>query len=119
MLPIGKDEVEWMMRYHVLATDYDGTLAHQGRVQPTTLAALESLLATGSKLVLATGRELEQLLDIFPEVTLFARVVAENGDLLYQPASKKEQVLAKPPPPEFIAALRERGVAPLSAGRVV
>ncbi|HEV3021005.1 MAG TPA: HAD hydrolase family protein, partial [Pirellulales bacterium] len=39
--------------------------------------------------------------------------------LLYEPASKQEKVLAKPPPPEFVAKLRQRGVAPLSAGRVI
>src|SRR5438132_11394371 len=107
------------MRYHVLACDYDGTLAHHGRVQATTLAALERLLATGRQLVLVTGRELEELLVIFPEAALFARVVAENGALLYQPATKKETVLAKAPPPEFVENLRKRGVSPLSAGRVI
>jgi hydroxymethylpyrimidine pyrophosphatase-like HAD family hydrolase len=29
------------MRYHVLATDYDGTLAHDGRVDDDTVAALK------------------------------------------------------------------------------
>jgi hydroxymethylpyrimidine pyrophosphatase-like HAD family hydrolase len=107
------------MRYHVLACDYDGTLAHDGRVHRTTLAALEQLLGTGRQLVLVTGRELRELLDIFPDVNLFTRVVAENGALLYHPATKKERLLAKAPPAEFVAALRQRGVSPLSAGSVV
>src|SRR5437868_4174515 len=107
------------MRYHVLACDYDGTLAHHGRVSDTTLAALERLLATGRQLVMVTGRELEELLAIFPEIALFARVVAENGALVYHPASKAEKVLAKGPPADFVATLRQRGVSPLSAGRVV
>src|SRR5947209_5119607 len=106
-----------IMRYHILACDYDGTLARDGWVQASTLAALERLLATGRKLILVTGRELEDLLVSFPDIKLFARVVAENGALLYEPSTKKERVLAKPPPPEFIAALRQQGVAPLSAGR--
>ncbi len=46
-------------------------------------------------------------------------MVAENGALLYEPASKKEKTLAKPPPPEFAATLRKRGVGPMSTGRVV
>jgi HAD superfamily hydrolase (TIGR01484 family) len=107
------------MRYHVLACDYDGTLAQAGRVDKTTLAALERLLATGRRLVLVTGRVLGELLDCFPDVSLFAQVVAENGALLYEPATRKERVLAKAPPPEFVAALKKRGVAPLATGRVV
>ncbi len=107
------------MRYHVLACDYDGTLAHDGHVNNKTLAALERVLATGRRLVLVTGRELPDLLTIFPDVNLFARVVAENGALLYQPADKSEKVLANPPPAEFADALRQRGVQPISTGRVI
>jgi HAD superfamily hydrolase (TIGR01484 family) len=107
------------MRYHALATDYDGTLAHDGRVDKPTLAALEKLLATGRKLVLVTGRELDQLLGIFPEIHLFEQVVAENGALLYTPGTREEKRLAEPPPPEFVARLRELGVGPISVGRVI
>ena len=85
------------MRYHALACDYDGTLARNGRVDGRTLAALERLLATGRKLILVTGRELDQLLGIFPEINLFERVVAENGALLYRPASREEKLLGEPP----------------------
>ena len=46
------------MRYHVLATDYDGTIARTARVDARTVDALRKLLATGRKLVLVTGREL-------------------------------------------------------------
>jgi hydroxymethylpyrimidine pyrophosphatase-like HAD family hydrolase len=37
------------MRYIAFATDYDGTLATNGRVAEPTLAALESLKASGRK----------------------------------------------------------------------
>ena len=40
------------MRYLALCTDYDGTIAHHGRVDPPTIAALEDLRASGRKLVL-------------------------------------------------------------------
>src|SRR5262249_20968577 len=79
------------MRYRAVATDYDGTRAHDGRVKESTLAALERLLGTGRKLILVTGRELGDLLSIFPEVHLFAWVVAENGALLYRPSTKEER----------------------------
>jgi phosphoglycolate phosphatase (TIGR01487 family) len=107
------------MRYLALACDYDGTLASDGRVDEKTLAALERLLDSGRKLILVTGRELDDLLQVFPRINLFERVVAENGALLYQPASREEKLLGDRPPEEFIKTLRERGVAPLCVGRVI
>ena len=89
-----------------MATDYDGTLAHNGRVSETTVKSLEALLATGRRLLLVTGRELPELLEIFPQVDLFEWVVAENGGLLYQPSKKLEKALAYPPSPQFLEALR-------------
>ena len=38
------------MRYLALCTDYDGTLASDGRVLPETERALERLLASGRRL---------------------------------------------------------------------
>jgi HAD superfamily hydrolase (TIGR01484 family) len=105
------------MRYIALACDYDGTLATHGRVDEATLAALERLLASGRKLILVTGRELEDLQSVFPHLDLFEWVVAENGALLYRPGSKEEKLLAQRPPEKFVQLLRERGVQPLSAGR--
>ncbi len=107
------------MRYHALATDYDGTLAHDGRVDEKTLAALERLLSTGRKLLLVTGRELDDLLSIFPAVHLFEWVVAENGALLYRTATKEERPLAAAPPEKFVRTLRQKGVERVSAGRVI
>jgi hydroxymethylpyrimidine pyrophosphatase-like HAD family hydrolase len=107
------------MRYHVLATDYDGTLAHDGRVNEQTLAALERLRNSGRRLILVTGRELEDLLQVFPYIDLFERVVAENGALLYTPATREEKTIGERPPTLFVDLLRERGVTPISVGRVI
>lgn len=107
------------MRYLALACDYDGTLAHDGRVEGQTVAALERLRATGRRLLLVTGRELDELLGIFPHVGLFERVVAENGALLYDPATKQEKLLAQRPPEMFLRALRDKGVHPVSVGRAI
>ena len=79
------------MHYLALACDYDGTLATDGRVNNEPLAALERFRATGRKLILVTGRELPDLLAIFPPILLFDRVVAENGGLLYRPAERRQQ----------------------------
>lgn len=107
------------MHYVALATDYDGTIAHNGEVDEPTLAALERLRGASRRLVLVTGRELDDLIRCMPRLDLFDIVVAENGALLYWPATKQERTLAAPPPPEFAQRLREAGVSPLSVGRVI
>ena len=106
------------MRYLALACDYDGTLAHAGMVAETTIAALESLLASGRKLILVTGREIDDLLKVFPRCDLFEWIVAENGCLLYRPATQEQLYLYAAPPIEFIESLRAGGV-PLSVGKVI
>jgi HAD superfamily hydrolase (TIGR01484 family) len=107
------------VRYLALACDYDGTLAHHGRVDEPTLAALERVLASGRKLLLVTGRELDELQTVFPQLHLFEWIVAENGALLYRPAAREEKLLAERPSERFIQALRDRGVQPMSVGRVI
>ena len=105
------------MQLIALATDYDGTLAHHGRVDAPTIAALERLKAAGRKLLMVTGRELPDLQRVFERFDLFDLVVAENGSLLYFPETREERPVAAAPPAELVAALEARGVAPLSVGR--
>src|ERR1051326_8093087 len=93
------------MRYLARAAHYDGTLAHDGVVAPSTIEALKRLRQSGRKLILVTGRELPQLQQVFPHLDLFDRVVAENGALLYDPATREKQILAERPPDQFIADL--------------
>jgi HAD superfamily hydrolase (TIGR01484 family) len=107
------------MRYLALACDYDETLATNGFVASHVIAALERLRATGRKLVLVTGRRLEDLLAAFPRADLFDRIVAENGGVLYRPDAGEEVTLATAPPSALVEALHARGVAPLEVGRVV
>ena len=107
------------MRYRVLATDYDGTIAHYGAVPAEVVESLKTLKASGRVLLLVTGRELDELKGLFPGHILFDLIIAENGALLYDPATLKETRLGDPPPPEFVEELAKRGVQPLSAGRVI
>jgi hydroxymethylpyrimidine pyrophosphatase-like HAD family hydrolase len=107
------------MRYRALATDYDGTLAHDGRTADSTLAALERLRDSGRKLILVTGRELEELRIVFPHFRVFDRIVAENGALIFRPDTGHIRLLCEPPPDRFIVDLQRRGVAPLSVGRTI
>jgi HAD superfamily hydrolase (TIGR01484 family) len=105
------------MRYLALATDYDGTLALDGRVDAPTLDALERLRASGRRLLLVTGREIDDLRTVFDRLDLFHRVVAENGALVYRPESKEERLLGEAPPARFVEELRRRGVERISVGR--
>jgi hypothetical protein len=107
------------MRYLALCTDYDGTLATDGRLLPDTINALERLLASGRRLVLVTGRELDDLQKVCTRLDLFEYVVAENGALLYKPSTGEETPLATRPPDAFVTLLRQRGVGPISVGRVI
>ena len=107
------------MRYLALCCDYDGTLATHGALFPETITALERLIASGRRLLMVTGRELEDLQSVCERLDLFEYVVAENGALLYHPATRAEQALAPRPPDKFVARLRERGVERVSQGRVI
>lgn len=107
------------MRFEILATDYDGTLAHHGLVDPSTIAALERLRESGRRALLVTGREIEDLRLVFSRFDLFDMIVAENGAVLYYPSSGEFKLLHDPPPKRFADALREAGIKPLSVGHVI
>jgi len=107
------------VRYLALASDYDGTLARDGVVNDATLRAIERLIHSGRKLILVTGRELPDLQSVFPRLDLCERVVAENGAVLYDPATREKRTLAPRPPQTFLDDLRNRGVAGISAGDVI
>jgi len=107
------------MRFHVFATDYDGTLSPYEMVTPDTIESLRKLKSSGRKLVLVTGRQIKDLINLFPEHILFDRIVAENGAILYSPATLEEKVLGNQPPESFIDRLRELKVIPLEIGRVI
>ena len=105
------------MLYQALATDYDGTIATEGRVDETTYLALKRWQQTGRSLIMVTGRRLDNLYDVFPQVKSFDCIVAENGALVSYPATGKTILLGNSPPESLIEALQQRQVEPLSIGR--
>ena len=107
------------MRFRMVATDYDGTLANDGRVSKDTLQALQRVRESGRKLVLITGRELESLQSVFRELHLFDLIVAENGALLYYPSTGEEKASGQDSAAGFVEMLRRSGVNPLSVGRCI
>jgi HAD superfamily hydrolase (TIGR01484 family) len=106
------------MRYLLLATDYDGTVAHHGSVSDDTIAALERFRRSGRKLVLVTGRILDDLKKVFSRLDLFDRVVAENGATIYRPDTGQERPLAEPVPQPLLRELAAHGV-PFGTGRCI
>jgi len=107
------------MFFVALATDYDGTIATDGQTPADVIAALSRLKASGRRLILVTGRELPDLKIAFPEHEIFDRIVAENGALLYEPATQRQRALADAPSEAFVGALKKAGVSPLSVGKVI
>lgn len=106
------------MRYTAIASDYDGTLAHDGTVDEPTISALVRANEAGLVTILVTGRELADLFNTFSQTALFTRIVAENGAVLYNPSTRAVRMLSVPPPPALLERLSERAV-PVSVGHTI
>src|SRR5262249_50742853 len=90
-----------------------------GLVRNRTLAALRTFKRSGGRLILITGRQLDDLLGVFPPVDLVDRIIAENGALLFNPSDGSVETRGEMPPEAFMAVLRARRLSPLSVGRVI
>ncbi len=117
--PPARPEVNLAKNWCALATDFDGTVATEGVIDPPTITALKDFRQGGAKLILVTGRELGDFTLIKTPLELFDLVVAENGGVMFNPHTGAERILASPPDEKLIDELRRRGVGPLSVGRVI
>jgi hydroxymethylpyrimidine pyrophosphatase-like HAD family hydrolase len=106
------------MYCRVLACDYDGTTAVNGKLVPEVAAALRAARAQGLVTLLVTGRVLPDLHAAQVDWTAFDAVVAENGAIVWLPGRDRTFHLGSPPPAHFLGELRARGV-PFHAGAVV
>lgn len=106
------------VRFEALATDYDGTIAHDGVVEQPTVDALLRARAGGLRLIMVTGRELRDLFSTFAHSALFDRIVAENGAVLSEPATRTVEIVASGPPPALVERLTKENV-PVSVGRSI
>lgn len=104
--------------FKMIACDYDGTLVTQGVMSPNTEQALLQAQQQGYFLCLITGREFDDILSVCLQIELFDLVVAENGAIIYLPATQEIEYLAAPPPPQLIAQLKHKAI-PFSQGRVI
>lgn len=108
-----------MSKWRVLATDYDGTIATHGVVSAATEEALIRARQGGLTLLLVTGREIRDFTSLNLDLSLFDLVVGENGAVLYDPKTCAISLLAPSPPPELVAELKRRNVAPLWVGHTI
>ena len=108
-----------LVKFQALACDYDGTLARDGILAPATREALMRLRASGRRLLLVTGRRLDDLQRVCPDLSVFDVVVAENGALSVHPGRGQPKLLGPEPPPALLERLRARGVTPLVRGAVI
>jgi hydroxymethylpyrimidine pyrophosphatase-like HAD family hydrolase len=107
-----------MAHFRALATDFDGTLAHNGTVNNTTLGSIKRWKHAGRRLILVTGRELNDLRSIFPNLDLFDLAVMENGAVIFHPDTEAVETLVEAPPASLVARLHERGL-PLHTGAAI
>ncbi len=107
------------MRHRALACDYDGTLAHDGVVTPSTAAAVDRFRASGRHLYMVTGRELPELQQVCPILDRFEWVVAENGALLHRPSTDTTRLLCEPASAALVESLRRFQLSWLSVGQAV
>ncbi len=107
------------MRYLALVTDYDGTLAVDGKMSDEAVSALERFRLSGRRAILVTGRRLADLQAVCPHLHLFDYVVGENGGVLYAPHSRETTLLGPEPMRPFVERLRDLGVDRLDVGQVM
>jgi hydroxymethylpyrimidine pyrophosphatase-like HAD family hydrolase len=105
------------MYRRILAFDFDGTLAENGKVPLALQRALEQLRAAGYALFMVTGRrfgdaELGSLEDVF------AGIVWENGAVLHHTITDEVYLPFGQVDPRLVEALEAAGM-PLERGRAI
>ena len=74
------------MKFKVLALDYDGTIAQDGKLNAEVRSAIMEARARGLVVVLVTGRILDELHQVAGDLSFFDAVVAENGGHIFFPS---------------------------------
>jgi hydroxymethylpyrimidine pyrophosphatase-like HAD family hydrolase len=104
------------VKLRVLALDYDGTIALDGRMHASLPAAITHARQQGILVALVTGRRLDDLRRLIGDLHLFDLVVAENGSIAIFPASGRSARLAPTNPPRLLEALHAAGIGDAVAG---
>jgi hypothetical protein len=107
------------MNYLAIASDYDGTLATEGKVDLATLAAVHQWQESGRKFILVTGRRINSLKTVFEAINICDYIVAENGAVLYHPQSQISHLLCQPASSKLIEKLQQKGIKNIAIGEVI
>jgi hydroxymethylpyrimidine pyrophosphatase-like HAD family hydrolase len=97
------------MRLRVIATDYDGTIARDGVIDPAVREAIRKARKRGVLVVIVTGRILSELRHVAGCLDFVDGVVAENGAVVALP-NGHTTLLGRAPPLSLITKLTERGI---------
>lgn len=97
------------MRLRVIATDYDGTIARDGVVDPAVRKAIAKARKRGVLVVIVTGRILSELRHVAGCLDFVDGIVAENGAVVALP-NGHTTLLGNAPSLSLISKLTERGI---------
>ena len=97
------------MRLRVIATDYDGTIARDGVLDPAVRESIANARRRGVLVVIVTGRILSELRHVAGCLDFVDGVVAENGAVVALP-NGHVTLLGNSPPLSLISKLTERGI---------
>ena len=92
------------MKFSVLALDYDGTIARDGKTHSTIVEGIREARGRGITVILVTGRILSDLRRVFDEQDLVDVIVAENGAAI-QSSNGRIRLLGGPAPQGFLDEL--------------
>lgn len=98
------------MKMRVLALDYDGTIAHDGALDPDVRSAIQEVRRRGIVVLIVTGRRVDDLQRVLGDLRVVNVVVAENGAVVLFPSSGRIVRLGQPPPAEFVMELDRRHI---------
>lgn len=98
------------MRLSALALDYDGTIAFDDALDESVRAAIGDARARGIRVLIVTGRSLDELRRVAGDLRVVDAVVAENGAVVHFSDNGHTSLLAPPIPPAFTAELERRGI---------
>lgn len=98
------------MRLSVLALDYDGTIARDDRPDASVLSAVADARRRNVTVILATGRNLDELHRVAGDLHFVDGVVAENGAVVHFPGTGHTTVLAPLISHAFVARLEELNI---------
>src|SRR5262249_49769582 len=100
-----------LMKFTVLALDYDGTIARNDALEPDVRRAIAEVRARGITVAIVTGRILDDLRRVAGDLRFVDVVVAENGAVIAFPEHGQSVVTAAPVSQDLIAEIRRRGIS--------